>query len=79
MGTTLTIRLTKKQRAALERRARAEGRTASAIVRDLLDRESDRGFIFDRVRHLIGSVKSSPKHWEKDPWLKHLRERNWRS
>ena len=79
METTLTIRLSKKQRDALNRRARAEGRSVSAVIRDLLERETTGGFDFERVRHLVGSVKSSPKHWERDPWLKHLHERNWRS
>ena len=79
MKTTLTIRLPKKQRDALERRAAAGKRSESALVRDLIQREVDRGFDFERVRHLVGSVASRPKHWLKDPWRKHIRERNWRS
>ena len=79
METTLTIRLPKKQRDALKRRAAAEKRSESALVRDLIDREVYRGFDFERVRHLVGSVASRPKHWLKDPWRKHIRERNWRS
>jgi predicted DNA-binding protein len=78
METTLTIRLPAKQREALRRRATAEKRSESALVREIIDRELQRRFDFDRVRHLIGSIASSPKHWEKDPWRKHIRERNWR-
>jgi hypothetical protein len=79
METTLTIRLPRKQRDALRRRAAAERRSESALVRDLIDREMQRGFDFDRIRHLVGSIASRPKHWEKDSWRKHIRSRNWRS
>ena len=78
METTLTIRLPAKQREALRRRAAAEKRSESALVRDLIEQEIQRGFDFDRVRHLVGSIASSSKHWEKDPWRKHIRRRNWR-
>jgi hypothetical protein len=79
METTLTIRLPRKQRAALKRRAAAEKRSESALVRDLIDREMHREFNFDRVRHLVGSIASRRKHWEKDSWRKHIRQRNRRS
>ncbi len=78
METTLTIRLPAKQRQALRRRAGAEKRSESALLREIIDRELQRRFDFNRVRHLIGSVASPPKHWEKDPWRKHIRQRNWR-
>jgi predicted DNA-binding protein len=79
METTLTIRLPKKQRDALRRRAAAEKRSESAVVRELIEREMHHGFDFERVRHIVGSIVSSPKHWEKSPWRKHIRQRNWRS
>jgi predicted DNA-binding protein len=79
METTLTIRLPRKQREALRRRAAAEKRSESALVREMIDREMQRGFDFDRIRHLVGSIASRPKHWEKDSWRKHIRSRNWRS
>jgi hypothetical protein len=78
MDTTLTIRLSAKQREALRRRAGVERRSESALVRDLIEREIQRGFDFDRVRHLVGSIASPPKHWEKDSWRRHIRQRNWR-
>ena len=78
MDTTLTIRLGTKQREALRRRAAAERRSESALVRDMIDREIQRGFDFGRIRHLVGSIASPPRHWEKDPWRKHIRQRNWR-
>lgn len=79
METTLTIRLPRAHREALRRRAAAEKRTESALVREIIEREIRRGFDFERVRHLVGSIASRPKHWEKDAWRKHIRERNWRS
>jgi hypothetical protein len=79
MESVLTIRLSAKQRKALKRRAAAEKRSESELVREMIDREINRGFDFERVCHLVGSVASPSKHWEKDPWRKHIRERNWRS
>ena len=76
--TTLTIRLPARQREALKRRAAAERRSESALVRDMIDREIQRGFDFDRIRHLVGSITSPARHWEKDSWRKHIRQRNWR-
>jgi hypothetical protein len=76
--TTLTIRLPKAQREALRRRAVAEKRSESALIREMIEREIQRGFDFEQVRHLIGSVASPPKHWEKDPWRKRIRQRSWR-
>ena len=66
------------QREALRRRALSEKRTESALVREMIQREIQRGFDFERVRHLVGSVASPPKHWEKDAWRKRIRQRNWR-
>ena len=79
METTLTIRLPSKHRKALKRRAVAEKRTESAIVRELIEQEVERGFDFQRAHHLIGSVSSPPRHWQKDHWRRRIRERNWRS
>jgi len=79
MDSTLTIRLPKAQRQALRRRAASEKRSESALVRQMIEREIHRGFDFERVRHLVGSIASPQKHWEKDPWRGHIRERNWRS
>jgi len=78
MQTTLTIRLPARQREALKRRAAAEKRSESAILRDLIDRELQRGFDFDNVRHVVGSIASPPGHWEKDSWRTKIRQRNWR-
>jgi hypothetical protein len=78
METTLTIRLPAKQRAALKRRAAAEKRSEAAVLRDLIECELERGFDFDDVRDLVGKIASAPRHWEKDSWKRHIRQRNWR-
>jgi hypothetical protein len=79
MENTLTIRLSTAQRRLLKRRAAAEKRSESALVRELIEREMRSGFDFQRVRHLVGSVASSPKHRKKeDSWRKQIRQRNWR-
>ena len=78
MRTTRNVARRAKQREELRRRAAAEKRSEWAVVRDLIDREIQRGFDFDRVRHLVGSIASPPKHWEKAPWRQHIRQRNWR-
>jgi hypothetical protein len=79
METTLTIRLSKSQRELLRRRAAAGKQSESALVREIIDREMQRGFDFERVRHLVGSITSPRRHSEKDSWRKHIRQRNWRS
>ena len=79
MDTTLTIRLPLAQRKALQRRAAAAKQSESALVRELIEREMQRGFDFERVRHLAGSVASKPGHAQKDPWRKQIRARNWRA
>jgi hypothetical protein len=79
MNTTLTIRLSRAQREALQRRAAAAKQSESALVRELIDREMQCGFDFERVRHLAGIVASKPGHGAKDSWRRVIRARNWRS
>lgn len=79
MDTTLTIRLPAAQRRALQRRAAAAKKSESALVRELIERETQQGFDFETVRHLAGSIASDQKRAVKDPWRKQIRERNWRA
>jgi hypothetical protein len=60
------MRLRAKQREALRRRA-VEKRSESVLLRDLIDREIPRGFDFDPVRHLMGSVAKLARTLEKKP------------
>lgn len=78
METTLTIRLPKKQREALKRRANALKKSESEIVRELIDRETEQSSLRDRVRHLIGSLDSSQQVGDPHPLKAIIRERNWR-
>jgi len=51
-----------KRQVALMRttpRAAAEKRSESTLVRDFIGREMQRGFDFERVRHLIGALPAS--------------------
>jgi predicted transcriptional regulator len=73
MRTTLTIRADKTLRAALERRARAEGKTLSAVAREILrDALEKRPLEVNTGQLKLGRV-------ETEDWRKVLRERNWRS
>ncbi len=78
MDTSLTVRLSKKHRAALRRRAVAEKKSESAIVREMIEREIKPGFDYERVRHLIGSLRIDRGKMRKDAWAEHIRQRNWR-
>jgi len=78
MDTTLTIRLSKANREALRQRAVAEKRSESALVREIIDREINRGFDFEKVRHLVGSVALDRKKMQGDGWAESIRRNNWR-
>lgn len=78
METTLTIRLPKKQRDALKRRASAQKKSESQIVREMIERETNRSSLRDRVRGLIGSLDSTDTISQPHPLKALIRERNWR-
>lgn len=75
MDKTLTIRIDRAQDSALSARARAQGKTRSQVVRDLLDRGLEEQPLGRRIGHLKGRVTlSAPK----DAWRRRIKERNWR-
>jgi hypothetical protein len=75
MDKTLTIRLDRAQDAALTACARAQGKTRSAIVRELLDRGLEEHPLGRRIGHLKGRLEmASPS----TGWQRHVRDRNWR-
>ena len=78
MNTVLTIRLPDARRKALQRRATAANKSESVLVRELIEREMQAGFDFERVRRLISSVASGSGHRPRGSWREQLRERNWR-
>lgn len=75
--TTLTVRADPELKEALERRAEAEDRTLSALVRQILEEAVAERPLASRVGHLKGKLEIPPD--TDDPWRQRLRERNWRS
>ena len=73
---TLTIRLDRAQDNALTARARAQGKTRSEVVRELLARGLEDHPLGRRIGHLKGRLQlASPK----SAWQRRIKERNWRS
>src|SRR5438105_2936360 len=68
VDSTVTVRLSNSQRAQLKRRAAAEKKTESALIREMIDREMKRGFDYERVRHLMGSVRIDRRKMRGDAW-----------
>ena len=75
-NTTLTVRTDAELREALDRRAEAEGKTLSELVREILERAVTERPLAQRVGHLRGRLRLASTG---DAWRKRLRERNWRS
>ena len=75
MSTMLTIRTDDALREALERRARATGRTLSETAREILREALDDRPLATRIGHLRGSLEIERSGAE---WRKAIGERNWR-
>jgi mobilization protein NikA len=84
MSARVTFRISDKQAAKVRRRAKLAGKTVSAFLRELLNRELDRDPVVrkldtrpmgERIKHLSGCLSFDP---DGDPWRKAIRERNWR-
>ena len=75
MDKTITLRLPRVQDQALTRRARAIGKTRSALVRDLIDQALADRPMERRAGHLKGRVEL-PR--ARSGWRRELKERNWR-
>jgi predicted transcriptional regulator len=75
MRTTLTIRTDPALRERLERRAKAQGKTVSAVAREILEDALDERPLRLRIGHLKGRLKLDRER----PWGDALRQRNWRS
>lgn len=75
MDKTLTIRLDRSQDEALTARARAQGKTRSEVVRELIERGLKEHPMGRRIGHLKGRVDvPAPKAG----WQRRIRDRNWR-
>jgi len=75
MEKMLTVRLGKEQDVALTRRAKAIGKTRSAVVRDLIDTALADRPMSRRVGHLKGGVELRRS---RSGWRRELTDRNWR-
>jgi hypothetical protein len=72
---TLTIRLDRAQAKALTARARAQGKTRSEVVREMLARGLEEQPLGRRIGHLKGRFElASPK----GAWQRRIKERSWR-
>ncbi|MCH7748095.1 MAG: hypothetical protein IH939_08360 [Acidobacteria bacterium] len=71
------MRADPSRRDAIERRAEAQGKTVSAVVREILDAALHDRAIQSRAGHLKGRLEL-PKR-TRDPWRSRLRQRNWQS
>jgi len=75
--TTITCKIPEKLAAQIQSLARAERRSKSALVREVLEQrvreKPDRGPVraFDLVKHLCGSIKGGPSDLATNP--KHMK------
>ena len=76
VDTTLTIRTDETLRVALERRARAQGKTLSALAREILEAAVQERPLGLKTAHLKGRVRL--RRSQTDAWRKMLADRNWR-
>ena len=76
MSATLTIRTGDALREALDRRAEAEGKTISELVREILEEAMVQRPFGAHADHLRGSLRL--RKGGQTGWPKQLRERNWR-
>jgi plasmid stability protein len=77
MSTTLTVRTDEALIEALRQRAESQGKTVSALVRELLEASLAERPLADKAGHLKGRLDLSDS--DDDTWRQQLRERNWRS
>jgi hypothetical protein len=74
---TLSIRTDPLLRAALEKRAAAQGKTISQVAREILEDALTERPLKARTGHLRGRLELDRR--ASDEWRKRLRDRNWRT
>ncbi len=77
VNSTLTIRLAEEQRRKLQHLASRLGKSASELVRQMIERGLAEESVGRRIAHLRGSLSGSPE--PDDELARSIRERNWRS
>ena len=75
MGKTLTVRTSEELRAILERRAAGLGKSASELVREILEEALADRPISERTSHVKGRLELP---CAADLWRRQLKGRNWR-
>ena len=75
MSTTLTIRTNKSLRAALVRKAKADHKTISEVVREILEQALLERPLSERIGSLRGGLRLADSVTD---WQKAIRDRNWR-
>jgi plasmid stability protein len=79
MGRMLTIQVDEDLRAALRKRAAAQGKSVSKVVREILSGALEERPLSVRVGHLRGQLELPSEASEtSDAWQIELRERSWR-
>lgn len=76
MSNTITIRADQSLREALAKRAEAEGKSVSEVVRDILESALVERPLSERVGRIRGSLRVSEST---AAWQRRIRERNWRA
>jgi len=79
MTSTITIRLTLAQRAALKKRASALRKSEAALLRELVERETMPVSPADLAAKWGGSLDSGKAKTRPNPLKAQLRARNWRA
>lgn len=74
--TTITVRTDKPLRDALAKRAKAEHKTVSDVVREILEQSLIERPMAERVGKLRGTLRIAEPT---GAWQREIRERNWRS
>jgi predicted CopG family antitoxin len=75
-STTITIRTDKALRDALSRKAKAEHKSVSEVVREILEQGLVERPLAERVGRLRGNLRIAEPSGS---WQRELRDRNWRS
>jgi hypothetical protein len=75
-STTITIRTDKPLRDALAKRAKAEHKTVSQVVREILEQGLVERPMAERVGRLRGNLRIAEPAGS---WQREIRDRNWRS
>ena len=75
MSTTITIRADRSLREALAKKAAAEKKSVSEVVREILEDALAERPLAERLGHTRGSLRIAET---RSGWQRQIRDRNWR-